>query len=142
MSDTGRAFLTELEGKKRSPYNDSAGKPTIGVGHLIKPGEVFDRPLTDSEIDKLLENDLSIAENCINKTGIYFNQNQFDALCCFVFNAGVTAFETSTILKDLSFGRYDLVPDELKRWVHSNGKVDLGLINRRNKEIALFTKEV
>jgi GH24 family phage-related lysozyme (muramidase) len=41
LSDKGRALLIELEGKRNHVYKDVAGLKTIGVGHLLKPGETW-----------------------------------------------------------------------------------------------------
>ena len=32
-------FITKEEGKRNTAYKDVKGLPTIGVGHLIRPGE-------------------------------------------------------------------------------------------------------
>jgi lysozyme len=70
------------------------------------------------------------------------NQNQFDALVSFAFNVGDGAFRSSTLLRLLNQGQYDQVPAQLRRWNMDNGHVVQGLINRRNKEIALWNTPV
>lgn len=67
------------------------------------------------------------------------SQNQFDTLYSFAWNEGTPAFESSTLLKKLNAGQYDLVPSELKRWNEAGGQVSPGLVNRRNSEIAQWT---
>lgn len=152
MSDNGRALLTQWEGKENRVYCDSAGLPTIGVGHLLTRDEIssgkilidgmlvkYGNGLADQQIDKLLEQDLAWAESAVNTyIDVELNQNQFDALCSFTFNIGKQAFHSSTLRKVLNQGRYDLVPEQLARWNRSGGKVILGLVNRRNNEITLF----
>ena len=44
------------------------------------------------------------------------NQNQFDALVDFVFNVGVRAFETSTLLRRLNEGNYQGAADQFLVW--------------------------
>lgn len=44
-------------------YKDSLGLPTIGYGHLIRPGEDFSSGLTDAEADALLLKDARNAYN-------------------------------------------------------------------------------
>ena len=39
-SKSGLEFITKWEGCILKPYKDIAGLRTIGVGHLIKPGEI------------------------------------------------------------------------------------------------------
>lgn len=152
MSENGRSFLTNWEGKMRQIYRDSAGLLTIGVGHLLTRDEItsgkimiagvpvkYANGLTDQQIDKLLEQDLPWAESAVNTyIDVELNQNQFDALCSFCFNIGKQAFFSSTLRKVLNQGRYDLVPEQLARWNRAGGKVLQGLINRRNNEIELF----
>ena len=70
------------------------------------------------------------------------NQNQFDALVSFVFNVGNNAFRDSTLVKVLNAGHFDQVPTQLRRWIRDNGKIVKGLINRREKEIALWNTPI
>jgi lysozyme len=51
---------------------------------------------------------------------------------------GDGAFRSSTLLRLLNQGQPDQVPAQLQRWVMDNGHVVQGLVNRRNKEIALL----
>lgn len=156
MSTKGRKLLTEWEGKKASVYLDSAGLPTIGVGHLLTRDELtsgkililgiqvrYEDGLTDTDIDRLLTQDLAGAEGAIN-SGIeaVLNQNQFDALVAFVFNVGRTAFYNSTLRKVLNAREYRKVPEQLRRWNRSGGVVIQGLVNRRENEIKLFEGEL
>lgn len=152
MSENGRALLTLWEGKENRVYRDSAGLPTIGVGHLLTRDEIssgkilidglpvkYENGLTDQQIDKLLEQDLAWAESAVNTyIDVELNQNQFDALCSFCFNIGKQAFFSSTLRKVLNQGRYDLVPEQLARWNRAGGNVIQGLVKRRNHEIDLF----
>lgn len=66
-----RRELERDEGRRRTPYRDSLGYWTVGVGHLLTPRErkiylADDRPvktLTDAEIDALLVADIRAAED-------------------------------------------------------------------------------
>lgn len=152
MSDNGRALLTQWEGKENRVYRDSAGLPTIGVGHLLTRDEIssgkilidgmpvkYGNGLADQQIDKLLEQDLAWAESAVNTyIDVELNQNQFDALVSFTFNIGKQAFHSSTLRRVLNQGRYDLVPEQLARWNRAGGNVIQGLIKRRKHEIDLF----
>lgn len=152
MSAEGRALLAEWEGKRNAVYSDSAGLPTIGVGHLLTRDELasgkililgmatkYHEGLSDLEVDKLLSQDLAGAEGAVN-CGVEapLNQHQFDALVSFVFNVGRQAFYGSTLRKALNHKKYLEVPTQLKRWNRSGGKVIEGLVNRRDNEIKLF----
>lgn len=68
------------------------------------------------------------------------NKNQTQAIGLFVEHLGVTVFKNSTLLKVLNKQEFDLVPQELARWVKTNGRVSEEMIEQRQIEIDLFTK--
>ena len=165
MSDHGRALLTQWEGSRAKMYLDSAGKPTIGVGHLLTQSENasgkllvgreyvrWTAGLTPDQIDTVLRQDLGVAENAvIAYVGVPLKQHQFDALVSFVFNSGAGALKGSTLRAELNKGRYDDVPAQLRRWCHATKldehgepvKVTVpGLVNRRANECRLWKGEV
>ena len=156
MSENGLGLLQQWEGFKLQVYKDSAGFPTIGVGHLLtKPeltsGEIviggvpvqYAGGLTNQQTLDLLGQDVKPAEQAVN-TGVKvpLNQNQFDALVSFTFNVGVGAFQSSTLLKVLNQQQYDEVPAQLLRWTRAGGQVVQGLVNRRQNEIKLWNDPV
>ncbi len=55
--DRLKGDLTRDEGSRAKPYLDTVGKTTIGVGHNLD-----DRPLTASQIDMILMDDIDQAE--------------------------------------------------------------------------------
>lgn len=68
-------------------------------------------------------------------------QNQFDALVDFVYNVGETEFNKSTLRKLIGKGADpEKILKEFDRWIYSKGRKCDGLINRRNKEKALYIK--
>lgn len=152
MSENGTKLLMEWEGFEKEVYLDAAGLPTIGVGHLLTQDERssgkilingepirYNDGLTERQVEDLLSQDLKRFEDGVNDAcTVDLNQNQFDALVSFSFNVGVNAFKNSTLLKLLNQGKYDQVPDQLRRWVYSGGRKIRGLINRREKEIELW----
>jgi len=156
MSENGLELLKQWEGFKLQQYKDSAGLPTIGVGHLITKSEQasgaivingvpvqYANGLTDQQALDLLSQDVGPAETSVNNgVKVALNQNQFDALVSFTFNVGGGAFASSTLLKVLNQGQYDQVPDQLRRWNKAGGKVVQGLVNRRTNEINLWNTPV
>jgi lysozyme len=145
-------LLEQWEGVRQQVYFDSGNESTIGIGHLLTRSEKTSGKITiagnDVEIaswlsvaecHELLDQDLLIPERTVNNLVFTeLNQNQFDALVSFTFNVGDTAFKNSTLLKQLNLGKYESVPEQLRRWNKCNGMVAQGLINRREKEIALW----
>ncbi|MBP9869897.1 MAG: lysozyme [Nitrosomonas sp.] len=138
LSDKGRALLIELEGKRNHAYQDVVGLRTIGVGHLIKPGEDM-AYLTDEQVDELLTKDLLDFEVAVDVcVDVKLNQNEFDALVIFAFNVGKEAFRKSTLRQVINRSEFAEVPKQLMRWNKSGGKVVAGLTNRRKKEIEIW----
>lgn len=139
LSLKGLKLLKVWEGCILHIYKDSAGYPTIGVGHLIRAGEDFSKGLTNEQAMELLAADISPFEDVVNaKIGVDLTQDQFDALVIFAFNIGTGGFAKSTLVKELNLGHYDQVPTQLRKWNRAGGKVNQGLINRRNNEIKLW----
>lgn len=152
MNNFGIDKLVEMEGSKNKMYKDSAGLPTIGVGHLLTQSErssgkiVIDgvaiswaNGLTNDQVAALLMQDIPKYEEPVNKAvAVPLTQNQFNALVCFTFNVGKGAFLGSTLLKVLNNKEYDKVPEQMRRWHHCAGEDSPGLKNRREKEIAIW----
>jgi len=152
MSAHGIALLAQWEGIREDTYKDSAGLDTIGVGHLITAEEKrtgtiiidgahipYEAGLTKNQVSLLLRQDLSRFEKAVSDmVAVSLNVNQFDALVAFVFNIGIGGFEKSTLLRLLNQGNYDSVPEQLRRWNKAAGQVVQGLVNRREKEVALW----
>lgn len=138
-SDRGLNFITHFEGVRTVRYLDVAGKPTIGVGHLIKEGEAFNEPISMVMVKQLLKIDITEAELAVLKNvTVRLNQHHFDALVSFIFNVGAGAFKKSTLLKKLNAGDYDGAGEEFKRWDKAGGKKVAGLTRRRQYEASLF----
>lgn len=144
LSSGGQLFLSELEGKRNRMYLDSAGYPTIGIGHRILEDESYlmTAQLTDAQVYALLARDLPKFENVVN-TSITadINQQQFDALVPLAFNIGVTGFRDSTVVERINAKDTEAnIREAWGRWRIAGGQVNQGLINRRKKEMDLFFK--
>jgi lysozyme len=132
-SKNGLTFIKELEGTKLVVYLDSAGRPTIGTGHLIKPGESFPNGITMEENDTILVEDVKEVEKGL----IYLrlNQNQYDSLVSFGFNLGLGS------LKQLLSHGLDQIPVQILKWNHAGGRESKGLTARRIAEKNLYLTE-
>lgn len=146
-----RDFLFECEGCELQCYADSGGALTIGVGHLLTKAERtsgkiqigqksvrYGKGITRLHAEQLLAQDLVAQQVWSWYVSVPLTEAQREALASFVFNCGLSAFQNSTLLKLLNQGKYDQVPTQLRRWIYDGGKVVNGLVNRRNKEIALW----
>lgn len=146
-SENGMRFLANLEGIRKSVYDDFNGKyiafgkkpignPTIGIGHLIIQKELYPyypQALTTKQVYELFKKDLLRYEKAINShVKVMINQNQFDALVSFCFNIGINGFIGSTALRLLNKQDYYGCSNALLMWKNP------GLLIRRSKEKKLF----
>jgi lysozyme len=141
-------LLAELEGFSEMPYLDSSNTATIGFGTTKYPnGEIVsmsDNPITMAYAYSCMRYDMQNISNELNKLPIRLNQNQFDALICFIYNIGITKFLESTFYDNLK--NYIYKGTELLQWVYITTKTgkkrkSSGLANRRQKEYELFIKK-
>jgi len=133
------SLIRRFEGFSPYTYLDSAGKPTIAFGHLIKRGEVFEEPITSQQAQTLLENDLKAAVGGVNKAvKVQMRQNQFDGLSSFAFNVGTGTLQKSTLLKKVNAGKDVEVPPQFLRYSYAGGKRLNGLVVRRQAEANLY----
>jgi len=140
LSSNGLQFIQRHEGYSDKVYNDSAGYPTIGYGHLIKAGENFSNGITQEQASQLLAQDTKTAvDNVNNKVTVGLTQSQFDAMVDFTYNLGGGALGQSTLLKSINSGT-PVVIANFTDWNHAGGKVVAGLTKRRTDEFNLFTK--
>ena len=138
-SANGLAFIGRWEGTVLHVYKDIRGIPTIGVGHVLRPGESYPNGITQAQAMQLLANDVAIAEHAINAdVKVPITQNQFDALASFTFNCGTGALAQSSTLRLLNAGDVTGAADALLLWDHAGTTVDQGLLHRRQSERALF----
>ena len=144
LSPQGDKLIEQREGVRLFVYLDSAGKKTAGMGHLLDASTTLKvgDPISQSQCDQWSQIDIRVAEDAVNRLVIVaLNQDQFDALCSFVFNVGVEAFAGSTLLKLLNAGDYTGAQAEFTRWhfktVNGVKLPDKGLLNRR---LAPFTR--
>ena len=141
------AHLKRWESCRLVAYPDPGlrdGTPwTIGYGHTSDGNLKVYKGLkiTQAQAEYLLIKDAEEAEAAVKKhVKVPLTDNQLAALVAFTMNLGEGKLAGSTLLKRLNAGDYAAVPGELMRWVHNDGKVMQGLVNRRKAEGAMWTK--
>ncbi len=140
LSNKGHDILKYFEGCRLEAYQDSVGVWTIGYGHT--KGVYEGMTITQDEAEQMLLEELVEYEGYIERyVEVPLTQEQFDALTVWVYNLGPTNLSSSTLLKRLNDGRYDLVPDQIKRWDKAGGKQLAGLTKRRAAEARHFKGE-
>lgn len=136
-SRRGIQLIKDFEGLKLESYKCPAGVWTIGYGHTkgVKPNVVIDQ----MRAEDLLIEDIAPIERMLNKLGINFRQECFDALVSWNFNLGEGAFRNSTLLKKIVADAPDEeITDQIVKWVNAGGKPLVGLKRRRVAEANMF----
>ena len=134
------SYITEEEGKRNKAYKDTKGLWTIGVGHLIRPGEehLITATLSDEEVEELLRSDLKWCSEAVESAvKVPLQQAQFDALYSLCFNIGGTAFKNSTVVRRLNAGDMKGAADAILMW-----NKPAVLEKRRKRERDLFLSAI
>ena len=136
-SQNGINKIKKYENLKLKAYKCSAGKPTIGYGHTK---EVYmGQTITKKKAEEFFREDLKGPEryvNEVNKNKKYnLNQNQFDSLVSFTYNAGPKKLKTLTQNRTKA-----QLPNGMKLYNKVGKKVIKGLVNRRQDESNLFNQ--
>lgn len=143
ISQTGIHLIKYWEGFRGQLYQDANGNWTIGFGHLCNPLEVvrYRKGITQEQAEWIMKKDLAVVLKQLEPLNL--NQNQFDALCSFIYNKGQGNFRRSDLLKHIQQKNFVAAGEEFlnKKWSQAkNGKVLVGLLLRRKAERALFVK--
>lgn len=146
--------VAQFEGKTLTVYEDPLGLQSIGYGHVLTPEEIksgeiiiegnpvnFNNGITEEQALKLLNQDLEPIRQAVDElVTVPLTQNQLEALTSFAFNVGLETFRRSTLLKVLNEGKYEQVPDEMRKFARAGGRELPGLVKRREAEIELWNK--
>lgn len=141
ISYNGIGLLKEREGFSPKAYKDGGGVWTIGYGTTKIDGKPVQEGMTCTveQATVWLYADLAWAQTAVNQlVRAKLNQNQFDALCVFVYNIGQTAFANSTMLRKLNVNDFIGAGAEFPRWDMDNGRHVRGLAIRRELERNMF----
>lgn len=109
MLPTDEKLIAELradEGVEYSPYIDTVGIKTVGVGHNLKSSPIANAeyPLTDEQVDNLLANDLKIVFNGLDKNLPWWRELSYvrqRVLANMAFNLGISGLLGFTNTLDL-----------------------------------------
>jgi len=142
VSQQGIDLIKAHEGLRLRAYLCPAGVPTIGYGHTrtVSLADVQSKfTIAEHTAESLLKQDVAFAEMTVSKHLPQAKQHEFDSLCSFVFNVGVTAFIGSTLLRKIKAGASCCeIKTEFERWNKAGGKVLPGLVKRRKEEAQMY----
>lgn len=134
-------LIKEFEGFKAEAYLCPAGIPTIGYGSTRVHGMkvTLGMKCTVEEAEGYLMDEIDEFTPMLNRIiSFEMSQEQFDAICSFVYNLGIGNFQKSTLLKKINVKDYNGAADEFLKWNKAGGKVLPGLTRRREAERNLF----
>lgn len=139
ITQEGLDLIKRFEGFSPTVYICPAGYPTIGYGHLVSKGEVFDS-ISAKEAEELLRRDVASAERAVLRLiNVPLTDGQYDALVSFTYNLGSGALQSSTLRRKVNRQAHSDVSAQLVRWVWAGGRKLNGLIMRRNIEAKLYS---
>jgi GH24 family phage-related lysozyme (muramidase) len=144
ISHAAQAIIKTAEGLKLTAYLCPAKIPTIGWGHTrtVKASDVGKKTITQTEAQRLFDADVDVFEKAVDKlVKVKLTDNQRGALVSWTYNLGEGNLAKSTLLRYINEGRpvADIERSWLQ-WVNAGGKRLLGLVRRRQAEIALWKK--
>lgn len=152
--ESGIALLKWIEKLRLLPYDDQTGKKitawckgaTTGYGYLIPIGEwsKYKDGITQEQAESLLLETLTPFEDAISSlVKIRLHQNEFDALILLIYNIGIQQFSASSLLRMLNdpniITKFSSIEKAWKAFNKSQGRVNQGLINRRNAEWDIYS---
>ena len=163
LSQAGAKLMHQYEGYRTKPYLCPAQIWTIGYGHVLYQDQIRlpvvrkegytgmirseyplkpedNRVWSKEEIYKLFDADIASFERGVLRLApaVAGRQGAFDACVSFAFNAGVGAFQRSSIRMKINRGDWEGAADALLLYCMAGGKILLGLKKRRDAERALF----
>lgn len=121
-------------------FQDLSGTPwTVGYGFTIgvTKNTVWAQQEADSKLD---EHARKVMTQCITDCPKLAEKTpeQIAAITSLAYNIGQQAFKTSTVARRITAGQDSAVGDAIKLFNMAQGKVDQGLINRRQIEADLW----
>lgn len=145
-SENGIRIIKQFEGLVLHAYKDPGSKNglpiTIGYGStMYKNGKKIQLgdTITKEEAIDLLHWEVENKTSVLRGMNLKLNQNQFDAVTSLIYNIGIGAFMTSTLLKRIRYNPNDPdIRNQFGRWIYNDGKVLDDLVRRRKLEADLY----
>lgn len=152
LGEAGAKLMHQYEGYRNKPYLCPAHIWTIGYGHVLYQDQIrlpmvrkegysgmirseyplkqeHNRVWSKEEINKLFEDDVGPTERGVLRLApsLAGRQGAFDTCVSFSFNAGLGAFQRSSIRMKINRGDWEGAADALMLYVIAGGKVLAGL---------------
>ena len=140
LSAIGIVAIASFEGYRSNAYLDSVGVPTIGYGET-KNVKLGDKTTPDKALNQLLISSKEHTDGIKKCIKVPLFQYELDAYSSLAYNIGVSAFCNSTLVKKLNSQDYVGACEEIKRWNKAGGKINNGLVKRREIEYKMCKGE-
>lgn len=144
LSQQGAEFIAREEGVRVSPYTDSVGWATTGVGHLIQPQHkgvtAWDRrhwtfPSVHAAVAYFRDHDVQVyvraVRSALGKARV--TQAQFDMCVSLCFNIGVGGFASSSVARYIRAHQMRKARAAFYNWANPHV-----LWGRRDREARVF----
>lgn len=134
----GLALVKQYQGLSLEKYQDADGLWIVGYGHLIRDQERFDGPITLTQAELLLQQDVDYYHQVLHRcVQVPLNQYQSDALISLAFSLGPETVQQSAIVSEINQGHFTAA---LALW-RQEGTQQTGLTAQRQAEVALFQSD-
>lgn len=141
ISTNGLHLIEQFEGWSSCPYWDPYGRVyTRGFGEtegITANSRCISRAEGEANLKRLVEERYEWA---LNELGVPLGQNQWDALCSFVWNLGAGIFKGTNVGAALRKKEWGNAADCMLAYDHAGGQVLEGLRTRREQEVQLFLR--
>jgi lysozyme len=151
LSEQGRRLLQGFEGLMLTAYRDPPDPNpadqlwSIGYGHQLGKGPQWEgTTITRAEAERLFDQDVSTREVAVSLHAPTdaAHAHRFDAMVSLAYNIGLGSatkgFIGSTVRRLHNAGDFAGAADAFRMWNKSGGAVNPVLVNRREKERAVY----
>lgn len=134
------AVVAQWEGKSNDPYRDLIGKVTVCYGETNVPM----RRYSDAECEDMLAGSLAdyAAAVLVRNPELRGHDPQLIAASSLSYNAGIAAYQRSTVARLFSEDRWISACNAFRSWVYAGGRRVRGLVNRREKERLICLRHI
>jgi lysozyme len=139
ISERGLILIEEFEGYSYHAYWDQWGHVwTVGFGETegVNSGTTMTRAQAEADLKNRVIREY---EPAIKALGVDLNQNQFDALCSFVWNLGPGSMQWD-VGRYIREHNFSAAANAMLQYDRAGGVTLAGLVRRRHEEAALFLK--
>jgi GH24 family phage-related lysozyme (muramidase) len=139
VSENLLKFTESWEGFSSTPYQDSGGHWTIGIGHCTWGTRPADETFSQAweQMVQTFDQIIGVIQPYINLYN--YTQYQVDAIADFCFNLGTGSFENSDLLIDsTNCQNNNIIVGDFTAWSYCNGQLLQGLYRRRLAESNMF----